>query len=61
LLGSKIRLPISELMTIFLSLIFSAVTVTLLLIEHKIAFTPYTTKCSPNRMTFPGADALDFN
>jgi hypothetical protein len=53
--------PIFELMEIFLSLIFSAVTVTLLLIEHKMALTPYTTKCSPNKMTFPGADALDFN
>jgi len=48
-------------MEIFLSSIFSAVTVTLLLIEHKMALTPYTTKCSPNKMTFPGADALDFN
>src|SRR5437667_11001470 len=32
----------------------------LLFIEQRIAFTPYTTKCSPKRMTFPGADALDF-
>jgi hypothetical protein len=35
--------------------------VILLLMEHKIALTPYTTKCSPKRITFPGADALDFN
>jgi hypothetical protein len=48
-------------MEIFFPLVFSAVTVTLLFIEHKIALIPYTTKCSPKRITFPGADALDFN
>jgi len=31
-----------------------------LLIAQRITFTPYTTKCSPKRITFPGADALDF-
>jgi hypothetical protein len=25
-----------------------------------MAFTPYTTKCSPKRITFPGAEAMDF-
>ena len=49
------------LMQISFSSICSAVTVILLLIAHRIAFTPYTTKCSPKRMTFPGAEALDFN
>jgi len=35
------------------------VTVTLLSIAQRIAFIPYTTKCSPKRMTFPGAEALE--
>lgn len=41
-------------------LVFVEVTVTLLLIDANIAFVPYTTKCSPNRITLPGADATDF-
>jgi hypothetical protein len=49
-----------DLMKIIFSSIFSSVTVTRLLIAQRIAFTPYTTKCSPKRITFPGADALDF-
>jgi hypothetical protein len=49
-----------DLIEIFSPSIFSAVTVTLLLIAQRIAFTPYTTKCSPKRITFPGAEALDF-
>ena len=44
-----------------LNLIVSAVTVILLSIAHRIALTPYTTKCSPKRITFAGDDALDFN
>jgi hypothetical protein len=35
--------------------------VTLLLIVAIIALTPYTTKCSPNKIIFPGADAIDCN
>ena len=38
--GSKTNFPISELIEIFLSLVFSAVTVTLLFIEHKIDLVP---------------------
>jgi hypothetical protein len=32
-----------------------------LLIAQSIALTPYTTKCSPKRITFAGDEALDFN
>jgi hypothetical protein len=40
--------------------ILVAVTVTRLFIVHSIALTPYTTKCSPKSITFPGAEAFDF-
>ena len=58
--GSTVKFPIAELIEIFCSSVFSAVTVTLLSIVQSIAFIPYTTKCSPKRIIFPGADALDF-
>jgi len=37
------------------------VTVTLLFIAARIALVPWTTKCAPNRIIYPGADAIDFN
>jgi len=36
------------------------VTATLLSIAARIALVPWTTKCSPNRIIFAGADAMDF-
>jgi hypothetical protein len=48
-----------DLIKILFSGIFSAVTVTLLSMAQRIAFIPYTTKCSPNKITFPGAEALE--
>ena len=36
---------------------FAAPTCTRLSIAHSMALEPYTTKCSPNSMTLPGADA----
>ena len=39
----------------------SEITVTLLFIENKIDFVPYTTKCSPANIILPGTDAIDFN
>jgi len=39
----------------------AVVTVTLLSIAARIALVHWTTKCSPNRIIFPGADAIDFN
>lgn len=52
--------PKFDFTIIFLSLIISEETVTRLSMEHSIAFVPCTTKCSPKRMTFPGAEAVDF-
>jgi len=49
-----------DLTEIFLSFVFSAITVILLSIAQRMDLTPYTTKCSPKRITFPGAEALDF-
>ncbi len=36
------------------------VTFTLLSIAHSMALIPKTTKCSPNRIILPGAEAIDF-
>jgi len=55
-----IRLPKVDFIVIDSSGEVLEVTVTLLSIEPSMAFTPYTTKCSPKRMTFPGAEAMDF-
>ena len=44
-----------------LSSVKDDVTVTLLSIAARIALAPWTTKCSPNRIIFAGADATDFN
>src|SRR2546428_553558 len=52
--------PRTDLIFTFRSSKNCDVTEILLFIEQRIAFTPYTTKCSPKRMTFPGADAFDF-
>ena len=52
--------PKFDLITIESSSVVNEVTLTLLSIEHRIALIPYTTKCSPKRMTFPGAEAIDF-
>jgi len=41
--------------------IVSDVTEILLSIAAKTAFTPWTTKCSPNRIILPGAEAFDIN
>lgn len=53
--------PKFDLTDIIGSSVLIEVTLTLLFIEQSIAFCPYTTKCSPNKMTFAGADAIDFN
>ena len=53
--------PISEIISMVLALTISDSTVILLSIEERIAFPPYTIKCSPNKITFAGADAIDFN
>ena len=52
--------PNDELIFTESSSVFEEETVTLLSIDAKIALVPYTTKCSPNRITLPGADAMDF-
>src|SRR5947209_20545364 len=52
--------PRTDLIFTFLSSKSRDVATILLFIEQRIAFTPYTMKCSPKRMTFPGADAIDF-
>ena len=52
--------PRFDFTEIFCSSVLLEVIVTLLFIEHIIAFIPKTTKCSPNKITFAGADAIDF-
>ena len=53
--------PNSEFTFMILSSVKDYVTVTLLSIAARIALVPWTTKCSPNRIIFAGADAIDFN
>ena len=55
-----VMFPKFDFITIESSSINDEVTLTLLSIEHRIALIPYTTKCSPKRMIFPGAEAMDF-
>jgi hypothetical protein len=64
LIGSSFAVtiePRSECICIVLESISSDSTVILLFIAHRIALPPYTIKCSPNRITLAGADAIDFN
>src|SRR5574338_971560 len=58
--ASTSTVPISDIILIFLSSIRCEVTLILLFIAQRMALVPYTTKCSPNKMTLPGAEALDF-
>ena len=53
--------PNSEFIFMVLSSVNDDVTVTLLSIAARIALVPWTTKCSPNRIIFAGAEAIDFN
>ena len=50
--------PRSELIVILAVLFTCTLTLTRLLIAAKIAGLLYITKCSPNKTTFPGAEAL---
>ncbi len=51
--------PKLDFTEIIASSVLLEVIVTLLSIEQSIAFFPYTTKCSPNKITFAGADTID--
>ena len=59
-IGTSI-VPSSEFSFMVLLFVKVVVTVTLLSIAARIALVPWTTKCSPNRIIFAGADAIDFN
>jgi len=59
-MGTSI-VPNCEFIFKVLSSVKVDVTVTLLSIAARIAGVPWTTKCSPNRIIFAGADATDFN